>query len=191
MDGRIRLRSPAGALPDVRFAGDAWLNEFNTVDGVLSEPLLKWDSVHISGIDAALNPPVVAIKEIAVNNAYAKLVIETNRTINLLAALRMSTTNVTAESETARPSEAKSKRSLLAGDRVISTNALAELPIRKLSVGVVTITNASANFTDRSITPNVNMSVEQISGSIAGISSEELQHAEVKLHAKVDNVGPV
>ncbi len=192
MDGKIRMRSPAGALPEVTFTGDTWLNDFNTVDGVLNEPLLKWESIHISGIDAALNPPVVAIKEIAVNGAYARLVIETNRAINLLAAMRMANpmTNTAAEAEISKPAESKSKKSVLAGDRIVSTNALADLPIRKLSVGTITITNTSADFTDHSISPNVNMSIQQISGTIAGISSEELQHADVNLHARVDNVGP-
>ncbi len=194
MDGKIRFRSPAGSLPEVTFNGDTWLNDFNTVDGVLGEPLLKWDSVHINGIGAVLNPPTVGITEIYVDGAYARLVIETNRTINLLAALRMSTTNsvtnATAEAEPAKPADSKSKKSLLAGDRVVSTNALAQLPLKKLSVSTIIITNTSANFTDRSITPNVNMSVQQIGGTISGISSEEMQHADLNLHAKVDNVGP-
>jgi hypothetical protein len=190
MDGKIRFRSPAGALPEVTFTGDTWLNDFNTVDGVLGESLLKWNSVHISGIDAALNPSVVAIKQISVNDAYARLIIETNKTINLLAALRMANPLTNAVVETEKPADSKSKKSILAGDRVISTNALAELPLKKLSVGTIVITNTSANFTDRSITPNVNLSIQQISGTIAGISSEELQHADIDLHAKVDNVGP-
>ena len=190
MDGQIRLRAPSGSLPDVTFTGDTWLNDFNTVDGVLGEPLLKWDTVHVLGIEAALNPPVVAIKQIAVDGAYARLIIETNRTINLLTALKISSTNTVTNAVAAAP-ESKSKKSLLAGDTVISTNALASLPLKKLTVGAVIITNTSANFTDRSITPNVNMAVQQISGAIAGISSEDLQHADVNLHAKVDNVGPV
>jgi len=192
MDGKIRFRSPAGSLPDVTFTGQTWLNDFNTVDGVLNETLLKWDSVHISGIDANLNPPVVAIKDIAVDKAYANLAIATNREINILTALHLPNplTNTTTEAES-KADESKSKKSLLAGDRVISTNALAALPIRKLTVGTITITNTSADFADHSITPNVKMSVQQISGTIAGISSEELQHADVNLHAKVDNVGPV
>lgn len=195
MDGQIRLRAPAGSLPDVTFTGETWLNDFDTVDGVLGEPLLKWSSVHISGIEAALNPPTVAIKQIAVSDAYARLIIETNRTINLLAALHISSTNAVtnavAETAVAKAAEAKNKKSLLAGDRVVSTNALAQLPLKKLTVGSVVITNASANFTDRSLSPNVNLSVAQIDGTVSGISSEELQHADVTLHAKVDNVGPV
>src|SRR6185437_3906057 len=173
----IRLLSTNGSLPAVTFAGDTWLNDFNTVDGVLGEPLLKWDSVRITGLNAGLNPPAVAIKKIAVTDAYARLIIETNRTINLLAALRIPSTNAAPEQPASQPKETKAGKSLLAGNTVISTNALAQLPLKKFSIDSIVVTNGTANFTDRSITPNVNLAVQQIGGDIAGISSEEWQHA--------------
>ncbi len=196
MDGHIRLHGTNGALPEVSFQGETWLDAFDTVDGVLNEDLLKWSSVHISGIAADLNPPEVAIKQISVIDPYARGIIETNKTINLLTALHVSqtnqVTNAVADDATNQPASATDKaKKLLAGDRVISTNALAQLPIRKLSVEKIVITNGSVNFTDRSMNPNVNMAIQQIGGTISGISSEELQHADVDLHAKVDNVGPV
>jgi hypothetical protein len=61
----------------------------------------------------------------------------------------------------------------------------------KISIATVVISNAQVRFTDRSITPNVNLTIQQAGGTIAGLSSEELQHADVALHALVDNVGPV
>jgi hypothetical protein len=190
MDGNIRLRGNNGGLPNVTFNGDTWLNDFDTVDGVLSEDLIKWDSVHISDINAGLNPSEVSVKQMAVSGFYVRAIIETNRTINVLLALHISPTNTT-ETATNRSSDSEKAKKLLAGDRVISTNALAQLPLKTFSVGSIVITNSSANFTDRSLTPNVNMAIQQISGTISGISSEELQHADVSLHAKVDNVGPV
>jgi hypothetical protein len=195
LDSRLRLRTTSGALPEVSFAGDAWLNDFNTIDGVLAEGLLKWDSVRISGIDANLNPAVVAIGRIAVDGAYARLIIETNRTINLLAALRMSAdTNMEAEVSSATnggtlpPVE---KSAVFAGDSLIATNALSEFPLKKLSVGSLVVSNAHADFTDRSLKPNVSLAIEQINGAVAGLSSDPMQHADVDLRAKVDNVGPV
>jgi hypothetical protein len=190
MDGNIRLRGSNGGLPNVNFNGDTWLNDFDTVDGVLSEDLIKWDSVHISDISAGLNPPEVSVKQMAVSGFYVRAIIETNRTINVLLALHISPTNTT-ETATDKSSSSEKAKGLLAGDRVISANALAQLPLKKFSVGNIVITNSSANFTDRSLKPNVNMAIQQINGTISGISSEELQHADVSLHAKVDNVGPV
>ncbi|HLX68326.1 MAG TPA: DUF748 domain-containing protein [Verrucomicrobiae bacterium] len=191
MDGHIRLRGTNGELPNVTFNGDTWLNDFDTVDGVLSEDLIKWDSVHISDISAGLNPSEVAVKQMSVSGFYVRGIIETNRTINVLVALRISPTNTTTETATDKSGRSEKPKKLLAGDRIISTNALAQLPLKTFSVGSIVITNSSANFTDRSLTPNVNMALQQINGTISGISSEELQHADVSLHAKVDNVGPV
>ena len=99
LHGKISLRTPPDGLPQVTFHGDASLDDFHTVDGVMAEDLVKWDSISFNGIDANLNPQTASIQEIDVNNAYARLVIETNKTINLLNALRMTNTNAPATNE--------------------------------------------------------------------------------------------
>ena len=175
LHGKISLRTPKDELPQVSFHGDASLDDFKTVDGVAAEDLLKWDSLRFNGIDANLNPQSVAIKEIDVDDAYARLVIETNKTINLLNALRMTNSPATNETKVA----------------VAKTPAATNSSLPQISIGAIVISNTAASFTDRSIQPNVNMAVQQMNGSISGISSEQLQHAIVDLNAKVDGVGPV
>ena len=46
LDGKISLRTPENELPQVTFHGDARLDDFHTVDGVMGEDLLKWDSLR-------------------------------------------------------------------------------------------------------------------------------------------------
>ena len=187
LNGHVHLRTPKDELPQVTFSGDAWLDDFSTVDGALGEDLLKWRSVQISGMDANLNPPTVTIKEIAVNDAYARVIIETNRTINLLAALRMVDTNAPVVTK----SEIGNRKSEIGNQpetpHIVSytSNSLPDIAITS-----VVISNAQIRFTDRSLTPDVNLSIQQASGTISGLSTRELQHADVNLHAKVDNVGP-
>jgi len=41
------------------------------------------------------------------------------------------------------------------------------------------------------MSPNVNLAVQSVHGTVAGLSTEQLQHAEVSLNALVDGVGPV
>jgi hypothetical protein len=185
LHGQIHLRTPKDALPEVTFHGDARLDDFRTVDGVMGEDLLKWDSVRVSGIDANLNPQTVAIKEIALDNLTARLVIETNHTINLLAALSPAGTNAPATTNA-------NKAATVAGKpAATTTNAAAASSLPQISIANVVISNAAASFTDRSLTPNVNLAIQQVGGTIAGLSSEELQHADVNLHAIVDGIGPV
>jgi hypothetical protein len=184
LHGQVHLRTPKDQLPEVTFHGDASLDGFQTVDGVMGEDLLKWDSVGINGIDANLNPQTVAIREIVLDNAYARLVIETNKTINLLNALRLTNTNAPATNETKVAVALKSP-----APPATSTNATVTLP--RISIGRVVITNTAVSFADRSLKPNVNLAIQQVNGTISGLSSEQLQHADLNLSAKVDGVGPV
>jgi len=181
LTGTIHLRTPQGQLPQVTFSGDARLDDFHTVDGALGEDLLKWDSVRVSGIDANLNPQIVSIKEIAVDNAYARVVIETNKAINLLTALSPAKTNTTP-----KPQFPILENKLA----TVATNNLDLTTAPRISIGSIVISNAAFRFTDLSVRPNVNLAIQQAGGTIAGISSEELQHADLNLHALIDNVGP-
>ena len=181
LDGDIRLRTPENELPQVTFTGDARLDDFRTVDGVTAQDLLKWDSLRFNGIEANLNPQSVEIKEIALDNAYADAVIETNHTINLLTALRPAETNAPPTTNAVRVAK---------NPTATATNSAA-LVLPKISVDNIVVSNATISFTDRSLTPNVHLAIQQAGGTIAGISSEELQHADVNLHAAVDGVGPV
>jgi hypothetical protein len=185
LTGVVHLRTPTNELPQVTFSGDARLDDLHTVDGAMGEDLLKWDSLQFNGIDANLNPQIVSIKEIALNNAYARVVIETNHMINLLAALQPAGTN--APVETNAPVATKTSAAKSAAP---ATNEVASAALPKISIGSIVISNAAFNFTDLSMTPNVNLAIQQAGGTIDGISSEQLQHADIKLHALVDNVGP-
>ena len=177
LHGLLTLTTPDNVLPQVVFHGDASLNNFRTVDGALGDDLLKWDSLQINGIDANLNPQSVKIREIALNGAYARLVVETNKTINLLNALRLTNTNSAATNETKLAST--------------TTTATTNSALRQISVGAIVITNTAVSFTDHSMKPNVSLAIQDVNGSISGISSEQLQHAVVDLRAKADGVGPI
>jgi Domain of Unknown Function (DUF748) len=179
LDGDIHLRTPKNELPQVTFAGNARLDDFRTVDGVTAQDLLKWDSLRFDGIDANLNPESVAIKQITLDNAYADVVIETNHAINLLVALHPAETNAPAGNVAG-----------IANNYSTATNSTTPA-LPKISIDNIVISNATASFTDYSLTPNAHLTIQQAGGTIAGISSEELQHANVDLHAAVDGVGPV
>jgi len=191
MTGNIKLRTPPGGLPDVTFQGDAWLDDFHTIDGVAGDDLLKWKSVRLSGIDATLNPQSVAIKEVAITDAEAHLVIETNHAINLLTVLHADGTNAvetTNEIALVKASPTLSTNDESTASSIPSTN---NESVPKISIGGIVISNAQAVFIDYSLTPNVNMGVQQVNGTIANLTSDEMQHADVNLTAQVDGIGPV
>ena len=163
--GTVRLRRTKDELPEARFQGEAWLDEFSTAEGTATDGLLRWNSLQLSGIEASLNPPVVSVKAMRLENVFARLIIETNRTINLMSALRLGGTNVTS----APP---------------LTNVAAAVGP--KISVASVVLSNANVHFIDRSIQPNVSITLEQLGGTLSGLSSEDPQPADLHLQGTVD-----
>jgi hypothetical protein len=174
LHGTLHLRTPANELPQVTFQGDASLDDFHTVDGVQAEDLVKWDALQFNGIVANLNPQSVFIREIFVDHAYARLIIETNQTLNVLNALRLTQAAAPVTNKTA------------AVPGAAGTNA----PLPQLAIGAIVISNTAVSFSDRSIKPNVDAGIQQINGRIAGLSTEQLRHADLALTAQIDGVGP-
>ncbi len=189
--GRVQLHTPAGQLPEITFAGDTWLNGFRAVDGSSGDDLLKWDSVRVTGIDANLNPMSVAIKEIALDNVTASVVIETNHAINLLSVLHPPGAVIPADTNAPAVTNETKVAAIPKSPAVPETNAAPAVPLPQISIGSIVISNAAATFTDRTFSPNVNLAIQQFSGTIAGISSTEPRHADISLHAAVDGVGPI
>jgi hypothetical protein len=173
LHGTVRLRPQVNDLPVVSFNGNASLEHFRTVDGVYGEDLLKWDALRFNGIVANLNPPLIAVREIVADNAYARLVVETNHTLNLVNVLRPAG---------GAPATNQAPAAAAAG----TTN-----PPIQISIGAIIITNTSFHFTDRSVEPPVNLAVQSVDGSISDLSTEELEHGVVNLSAQVDGIGPV
>jgi hypothetical protein len=59
-----------------------------------------------------------------------------------------------------------------------------------VSVGIVEVTNGSLDFTDLSIKPSVQVSLQELAGQIGGLSSDPNARAEVKLAGMVDRFSP-
>ena len=179
--GDVHVRTPTNGLPNATFQGDTWVKDFHTVDGVTAQDLLKWGSLYVSGIDASLNPMSVSIKQIALSNAGAQIVIETNKAINLLLALNPAATYSPAETNRVVVSAGKSSAS--------KSSSVSSLALPPITISTIVVTNTQIKFTDLSVTPSVSLTVDQAGGTITGISSKQLQHGDVNLHAVVGDVG--
>jgi hypothetical protein len=199
-EGRLSMRMGTNSLPEVGFRGGAQLNEFATVDGVMAEDLVKWKSLRLEGIDAKLLPPSVAVQEIVFEEPYARVAMETNRTLNLFTVLRFGDTNTVRQeapvpsSAPAAPKKKEGMRqklgSILRGILESSTNATGASVLPKITISTMTISNAAVRFEDRSVLPPVSASMQEVNGVLSGISSEELRRADLHLTGKVDRTGP-
>jgi hypothetical protein len=192
LDGRVQLRSAEGQLPSVRFEGGYQLDDFAIQDS-MAQDMVKWKSLRFEDVTANLNPPEVSITRISLDDALARIVVETNRSINFMTAMHPANTNSEPPSEavSAEVQHTRSSRKMLTDvkEAMSRTNGAALAGLPKLSIAAVVISNAEVQLADRSLSPNVEASLRQINGTIADISSDELRHAEIQIAANVDRAG--
>lgn len=167
LDGTVSLRSPKDGAPAIRFEGDVSLDDLSIAESMRTEGLLKCRALRISGVEANLNPPVVSVAEVRLEDLSTEVIIETNRMLNLTRAFRR-------EGATNTPAQGA------------GTNAAAAALPAKVSLRSLVLSNASVHFVDRSLRPNVNFTIGQLSGTVSGLSSDDSDRAIVNLRGSVD-----
>jgi hypothetical protein len=201
---------PAGAAkmgPALSFAGGIDIENFHTVDDLRHDDLIKWERLDLRGIDFQQNPGRLDIAEVLVRKPYARVIIESDTTLNVTNALKVpgtgkgGTANGTAaalpkaaaaRSEAAPSVAARDKRPIGSPDAAPSPaqtqSATAAMP---MAIKKVIIKDGLANFTDLSVTPHFTAAIQKLDGSVLGLSSKPGSRATVDLNGAVDAFSPV
>jgi len=176
-DGQISVSGVAeidlsGEEPAGGFSGNASLTDFRMTGEDLGEDLATVRRMDLGNVEVALDPMSVAIGTINLIDPGANLIVSEDGSINLRRALRLEAEKDSKETKPMEPAEDTSAKPAPTG------LALA-FPV---TIDRINLENVSAMVTDRSVSPAVTMGLETLSGTISGLSSEELARAEVDLH---------
>jgi hypothetical protein len=156
--------APAGSgAPLLSFAGDVSVRDFAVTDEVLFDDLTKWDSLDITGINAALQPDKFQIEQIKFTRPETSVIIGPDHRLNVLAILPEK------KPAAAQPAALPPPGSL-----------------PDMTLGALVFENASLHFADRSIEPNCAFAIQDSSGSVKNISSVVTTPAAVEVKGKVD-----
>ena len=153
-----------GKESDIRFHGSLSSENGRIADPVLEEDLLRWSRLDISSMEYRTLPASLQITEIIAARPYARVIVGADRTLNL--------------------------QHLKTGDSV-ATTPHDTLQSTLTTIGRVTLKDGSMSFADLSLSPNFDIAIQQLQGSITGLSSKQLERADVDLAGKVDNYAPV
>jgi hypothetical protein len=200
MDATIQLRpGQGGGPPAITLKGQLGLEDLGAADARTGTGMVRWKALRFSGIEARLEPATFAAREMAVDDFAAHVIVESNGVINVLAAARLVDTNAVAGA-TNRPASApgapkgrsdgagRAKRGAFA---LGTTNAApAPLPVA-VSVDAVVLTNGAVQFTDRTVSPPVDVTIGQLTGTIRGVSTRADARVDLDLSGKVEKTGPV
>lgn len=169
-EGRVEL---GGGKPGrMRFTGNAAITDFSVLDSLHGQSFARWRVLQVDDIrlDAGKS---LTIARITAQDPYLRVDIDANRVSNLQQILGAGTATAPAKT-----------RAIAAGP------AGGGAPAMRSRIGLITVRNASANFSDESLQPNFAIGLQELNGTIKGLSSQSDARAAVLLRGKVDRYAP-
>jgi hypothetical protein len=167
------------------------VTDLRTVDDDLKQDFVKWQGLHVVGFRYASSPASLRIERIVAVAPYARVVIGADHTLNVSEALHprgYRAKAAAAKSAVANASEAKTHQdqsTAAGGPRASSSAAM------RMTIGLVRIANGTADYADFSMQPNFVTGIQDLHGTIKGLSSDPSSRAAVDLQGRVDRYAPV
>ena len=175
-DGELVYRSRHDPEPMLQYTGQLGLNNFHVADRVSAQEFLGWTALGLSKVALEVAPTKVKIGEIVWRDPAIRFVTAQDGTTNLSRAMK-APAEAPAQPPVSKPVEATTPK-----------KTAAPTPI---DVNVVRLSKLSAMFIDESIEPVVTTGIQDLSGTIKGLSSKQIAKAEVALTGTVDEVAPL
>lgn len=157
--GELTLQAPP-ASPAMGFAGDLEVSGFASRDRAQQRDLLNWKSLRLGQLAYTLGPDALSIGRVDVDQAYARVAINEDGSVNLVQVL----TPMAAAPNEAVPA--------------------ATLPLR---IGRVVVRDSRMQFADFSIEPNFQAEIKGLAGELRSLSSTAATPATVDLAGYVIN----
>ncbi len=160
--GKLDMNLGAPPANTIQFAGETSLNNFVTLDKQTKKEFFKCSSLYLSGLDLALFPVKVTIKDISLTDFYSRIFINDTGETNLASLLNKDAAQNIESKPEQKPAEKK-----------------AEPP--QIRVENVTLQGGHISFSDYFNQPNFNAGMKEIAGSLTGLSSDEKSRAKLVL----------
>ncbi len=179
--GRVIYTTTGTSGPRASYAGDVTVSDFGSLDRPLSQELMRWKTLTLTGVDAATEPFKLALGAVTLEQFYARLIVNPDATLNLQRLLAP---------ESAAESTATTSPRTPAGTATAGLPSAAvdqkDLPV---SIGRIQVSGGEVQFSDFFVKPNYSAHLTDVAGSVSALSAT--QAGEVDLAARVEGTAPV
>lgn len=194
----------AGGNPlNAHIKGDASISDFNMLDKVTQEDLLRWRSLEVVGLDANTFPLDVAIKSVIHSNFYARIIVMPDGTLRLRdvmaqtggtlpvvdATQKLVAKQAEAQAETQAKVQVDKKVEKTPSGTVTTATVTEEKPALPIRIDEYVIKNGNVNFNDRFIKPNYRAHLTQLVGRVGPLYPG--RPGEVALKGAVNRAAPL
>jgi hypothetical protein len=175
LEGSLTAELSLTLLADGGVVADGMLqvDRLRTVDKAQQEDFIKWDRLRAEGIRYNGRSAELGIKTLRLKAPYARVIIARDETVNV--------------AEIMTPARPAPEYHATLEYAAAEGPSLAETQLR---IDTVAIEEGSLNFADFWIQPNYAVSIQQLNGSVTGLSSEPASRARLDLEGKVDRHAP-
>jgi len=210
--GKVTLAPPERDGPELEFTGDVAIDGFESVDNAIRQALVNVRRLALQKLRYAMAPDALSIDRVLVQQPYARVIISQEQVINIVAVLdpqgsaaALAERQAAAAAEAARsPAErkrlereraaaAKAEKQAAAKDPKAVAVAAEPVPADTFPIRIreVRIERGRMNFSDFFVQPNFSAEVQDLGGTVTGVSSAYDSRAKVDLTGKLDEFSPV
>lgn len=168
--------APGKAGTRIDYDGGFSVDDLAITEEDTGDAFLGWKKLASDSLDLALAPNRLRMKELVAQNAFGKVIIFEDKSINLKRIQRST------------PAEGAAPATAAAAKPVAAPAAAAE-PAFPIAIERVRIVEANAEFADLSLTPQFGTRMHGLSGVVTGLSTDTKTSAQVELDGKVDDYG--
>lgn len=188
--GQLQVDQGKGNALQGGFKGDLTLGDLATVDKVSTNEFLRWKSLYFGGADVRLAPFSLSVEQIALNDFFARVIIDPTGRINLQDVRRSETggkqKSVTTEDHPAVPAK-PAVAAVASSAAILPPPAKPASDIPPIKIKKLTLKGGQVRFTDNFIKPNYTANLMNFGGVVSGLSSDAKTSANVDLKGKVNS----
>jgi hypothetical protein len=195
LSGNAKVRYGA-QKPAVRLTGNISVADLHTVDNALHDDFINWERLDVTGVTYEHGPDRLDIGQVTARKLYARVMIEPDSSLNVTRVLAGPGATLVAPappggSQVVATAAIKAQPPGKPGPRNPATPPAAKPPAMPVAVKKIELHAGQANFADLSVLPNFSTGIQNIEGTVVGLSSKTNSRATVDLHGAVDAFSPV
>jgi hypothetical protein len=180
LDGKLDIdRRADGRL---QATGSIDIAQLRTIDD-LRRDFVNWRALHIVGLRYVSRPASLRVERIVAVAPYARVIIGPHHTLNVSEVFHPREAPPAGTVPNAPPAKAAA-----AGAGSSGRAGSASLP---MTIGLVRIANGTADFADLSVKPHFATGIEDLHGTVKGLSSAPGSRARIDLRGDVNHTAPV
>jgi len=189
--GRLSVAQEAGRPLQADFQGDLALPRLATIDAVNAGDFLSWDQLGVKGLHFVLQPLSLSIEQLTLDKLYARVILNANGRFNLQdiakaqvepkRSITEATPAQTGQTPAPNPATAAAPAAGPAG------SPAATAPLPPIRIAQLLIHDGHVRYTDNFIKPRYSAELQELHGTVSGLSSQAGSAADVDLQGKVND----